>query len=48
MTPDPDRQDPRDRDSDQRSDAPVLSPLLIVVLILIAGALVYVASGLFG
>jgi len=48
MTPDPDRLDPKDRASDRRSDAPVLSPILIIVMILIAGALVYVASSLFG
>lgn len=45
-TPDPADQDPREESLRKRSDAPVLSPLLIIFGILLLGAVVYVASAL--
>ena len=43
---DPDDQTPDERDLRRRSDAPAISPWLIIGLILIAGALVYVVSAI--
>ena len=44
--PDPADRDPRDDRLRQRSDAPTLSPLLIIFGILLLCAVVYVASAL--
>lgn len=41
---DPDDQDPRERGLRERSDAPAVSPWVIIGGILILGALIYVAS----
>ncbi|MFN3560027.1 MAG: hypothetical protein ACK4UQ_12165 [Brevundimonas sp.] len=43
---DPDDQDPRERGLRERSDAPAVSPWVVVGGILMLGALVYVVSAL--
>jgi len=43
---DPSDETPPERDLRRRSDAPVISPWLIIGLILMAGAVVYVVSAL--
>jgi hypothetical protein len=43
---DPDDQDPRERDLERRSDAPAVSPWLIIGLIVLLGAVVYVISAM--
>jgi hypothetical protein len=42
----PDDQDPRERDLSRRSEAPALSPWLIILGLALLGALVYVVSAM--
>lgn len=43
---DPADRDPRERDLERRSDAPAVSPWLIIGLIVLLGAVVYVISAM--
>ena len=43
---DPDDQDPYEAELERRSDAPAVSPWLIIGLILMLGVLVYVVSAM--
>ena len=43
---DPTDQDPRERDLERRSDAPAISPWLVIGLIALLGAAVYVVSAI--
>ena len=43
---DPHDQDPRERKLEKRADAPVLSPVVVVAVILMLGAVVYAVSAL--
>jgi hypothetical protein len=43
---DPDDRDPREQELERRSDAPAISPWLIIGLILMLGVLVYVVSAM--
>jgi len=45
---DPADQDPRDRDLERRSDAPAVSPWLVICVIVLLGAVVYVVSAMAG
>ena len=44
---DPDDRDPRERDLERRSDAPAVSPWLVIGVLLLLGAGVYVISAMF-
>lgn len=43
---DPDDQDPRERDLGRRSDAPAVSPWLVIGVLILLGAGVYVISAM--
>jgi hypothetical protein len=43
---DPDDQDPRERGMKRRSDAPAVSPWLVIGALLMLGAVVYVISAM--
>ncbi|HVL41613.1 MAG TPA: hypothetical protein VM348_05605 [Brevundimonas sp.] len=43
---DPEDQDPRERDLERRSDAPVVSPWLVIGVIVLLGVVVYVVSAM--
>lgn len=45
---DPEDQDPRERGLERRSDAPAVSPWLIIGVIVLLGAAVYVVSAMAG
>jgi len=45
---DPEDQDPRERDLERRSDAPAVSPWLVIGVIFLLGAVVYVVSAMTG
>lgn len=46
MHTDPEDQDPRERGLERRSNAPSVSPWLIVGAVMLLGAVVYVASAM--
>jgi len=43
---DPEDQDPRERDLERRSDAPAVSPWLVIGVIVLLGVVVYVVSAM--
>lgn len=45
---DPDDQDPRERGLERRSDAPAVSPWLVIGVIILLGVVVYVVSAMTG